>query len=202
MRTRMSAVAIVGVVALGGSLFGAPRASAQASDPFIGQLMLVGFNFCPVGWAPAQGQLLSIAQNTALFSLLGTYYGGDGQTSFALPDLRGRVPIGVGQGPGLSPRQLGEAGGEEQVALTVQQMPSHVHALFGSSQNANAVSPSGALPAAKLRTTLYQSGGDPDVQLHPGAIGAKGGGQPHENMQPYLALTWCIALQGVYPSRP
>jgi len=201
MRTRMAALAIAGV-ALGVGVFGAPKASAQATEPFIGQLMLVGFNFCPVGWAPAQGQILSIAQNTALFSLLGTYYGGDGKTTFALPDLSGRVPIGVGQGAGLSLRQIGETGGQEQVALTVQQMPVHVHAQFGSSQNANAASPSGALPAAKFRTTLYRSGGAPDVQLHPGAIGVQGGDQPHENMQPFLALTWCIALQGVFPSRP
>jgi len=178
-----------------------PAMARAQSTPYVGQLMLVPYNFCPTGWAEADGSLMPINLNQALFSLLGTTFGGNGQTTFALPDLRGRVPIGMGQGPGLSSRVLGETGGLEQVTLSVAEIPSHQHAAFGSSQAANSTSPSGALPGTKLRTTLYQNGASPDIKLHPNAIGAKGGSQPHENMQPYLVLNWCIALQGVFPPR-
>lgn len=175
---------------------------ARAQEPFIGQLMLTGATFCPRGWANAEGQLLSIAQNTALFSLLGTTYGGDGQTTFALPDLRGRAPIHQGQGPGLTNRTLGEQGGAETVTLLPSEMPAHAHSLLGSSAAADAASPTGAALATKQRTTLYRAGATPDTALHGASIAVAGGSQPHENMSPYLVMQWCIALEGIFPSRP
>ncbi len=180
----------------------APFAAYAGSEPFLGELMLTGYNFCPVGWQSASGQILPISQNTALFSLLGTQFGGDGQYTFALPDLRGRAPIGAGQGPGLSDRQIGEVGGEETVTLTQQQMPIHSHAAGASTQAGNSVTPTNALPAKKFRTQLYRTGSSADTTMAPDAIGFAGGGQPHPNMPPYTAMTWCIATQGIFPSRP
>jgi microcystin-dependent protein len=180
----------------------APVGARAGDTPFIGELMLTGYNFCPKGWAPANGQLLSIAQNTALFSLLGTYFGGNGQTTFGLPDLRGRTPIGVGQGPGLSDRAVGEQGGVETVTLTTDQMPAHTHAAYGSTLVGNTPNPAASLPARKVRTLLYRGGSPANTTLAADAIGPTGGGQPHENMPPYLAMTWCIAIQGIYPTRP
>jgi microcystin-dependent protein len=185
-------------VAIGAS----PLAAHANTEPFLGELMLTGYNFCPVGWAQANGQLLAIQQNTALFSLLGTYFGGNGLNTFGLPDLRGRAPIGAGQGPGLSDRQIGEVGGEETVTLTQQQMPMHSHAAGASTQPGNSVSPTNALPAKKFRTQLYRTGSSADTTLAPDAIGYAGGSQPHPNMPPFTAMTWCIATQGVFPTRP
>jgi len=180
----------------------APLRARAGDQPFIGELMLTGYNFCPRGWAAASGQLLPIAQNTALFSLLGTQFGGNGVTTFALPDLRGRTPIGAGQGPGLSDRTIGEQGGEEAVTLTTPEMPAHTHAAYATTQETNTTNPAGALPARKLRTLLYRGGSPADTAMAADAIGVTGGGQPHDNMPPYLAMTWCIALQGIFPSRP
>ena len=179
-----------------------PLAVRASTEPFVGELMLTGSNFCPVGWAQANGQIMSIAQNTALFSLLGTYYGGDGQSTFALPDLRGRAPIGAWQGPGLSDRQIGEVGGDETITLTQQQMPIHSHAAGASTAAGNSVSPTNALPAKKFRTQLYRTGSSADTTMAPDAIGYAGGSQPHSNMPPYTAMTWCIATQGIFPQRP
>jgi microcystin-dependent protein len=179
-----------------------PLAVHASTEPFLGELMLTGYNFCPLGWAQANGQILSIAQNTALFSLLGTYYGGNGITTFAVPDLRGRAPIGTGQGPGLSDRQIGEEGGDETITLTQQQMPIHSHAAGASTLAGNSVSPTNALPAKKFRTQLYRTGSSADTSLAPDAIGLAGGSQPHSNMPPFTAMTWCIATQGIFPSRP
>ncbi len=167
------------------------------ATPFLGELKLAGFNFPPRGWAFCNGQLLPIAQNTALFSLLGTTYGGNGQTTFALPDLRGRVPVHIG-----SSVTLGEQGGVENVTLTTSQLPSHSHTLAGSSDLANASAPGGALPAAKPRGGInrYSPPGSNTV-MAPGSVAATGGGQPHNNMQPYLVLSWLIALEGIFPSR-
>ena len=167
------------------------------ATPFIGELKLAGFNFAPRGWAFCNGQLLPIAQNTALFALLGTNYGGNGQTTFALPDLRGRTPVHIG-----SNVNLGEQGGVESVTLTVAQLPAHGHTLAGSSDLANASAPGGALPAAKPRGGInrYAPAGS-DTVMAPGSVAAAGGGQPHNNMQPYLVLSWLIALEGVFPSR-
>jgi microcystin-dependent protein len=184
-------------------LVGSPQnAAAQAIDPFLGQIMFAGFNFAPRGWAECNGQLLSIAQNTALFALLGTQYGGNGQTTFALPDMRGRMLIHAGQGPGLTPREQGEASGQEQVTLNQAQMPVHTHPLVGASTEASSSSPAGNLPATKARVTLYTSGPAPaDSPMSPLAIGTAGNSVPHDNMPPYLTVRCFIALVGVFPSR-
>jgi microcystin-dependent protein len=179
----------------------APGVAQAGIEPFLGELMLTGYNFCPTGFARAEGQLLPIAQNQALFALLGTQFGGNGATTFALPDLRGRVPMGVGQGPGLSDRYVGEQGGAEQVTLTTPQMPVHTHAARASTQAPNTTSPSDALPARKARTLLYRGGSPADATMAADAIGPSGGSEPHPNLPPYLAMTWCIALQGIFPSQ-
>lgn len=162
------------------------------TEPFVGELRLMGFNFAPTGWAQCNGQLLPINQNQALFSLLGTYYGGDGQTTFALPDLRGRLPMHAGQGPGLSDRTQGETGGSEAVTLTTTQLPAHAHTAGVADVERTTNRPTG-IPA---RGGAYAADATATVPS-----GAAGGSQPHENMPPFLVLNWCIALQGVYPSR-
>lgn len=169
------------------------------ANPFIGEIRMVGFNFPPQGWAFCDGQLLGIAQNTALFSLLGTTYGGDGRTTFGLPDLRGRVPLhhGGGSGPGLSPYSLGQNGGFETVTLTAAQMPSHSHSQPCSSDDPNAGSPVNNVPAA-VANPVYANTANSAMAV----TGAVGGSQPHENRQPYLAINFCIALQGIFPSSP
>jgi microcystin-dependent protein len=168
------------------------------SLPFIGEVRLFGGNFAPRGYAFCNGQILSIAQNTALFSILGTTYGGNGQTTFALPDLRGRVPVGFGQGPGLSSRTLGETIGTETVTLTANEIPLHGHAMQALSGAANA----GQGPSTSLGTAtaaLYGSG--PTQVLAGAGLSASGGGQAHNNMAPSLAVHFIIALEGVFPSR-
>lgn len=169
------------------------------SEPFLGEIRNFGFNFAPRGWAQCQGQLMSISQNTALFSLLGTMYGGNGQTTFGLPDLRGRTAISVGQGPGLSSYDQGQVGGEEQVTLTAPQVAPHSHGVTASSQAASK-SPADSLPAYTASAASY--GGATDLAMNPAMIQPNTGGQPHDNMQPYLVTNWCIATEGIYPSRP
>lgn len=182
------------------------------SEPFIGQIELFGFTFPPRGWAFCQGQLQAISQNQALFSLLGTNYGGDGRTTFALPDLRGRIPIGQGQGSGLSGYTIGQVGGAEQVTLAPAQMPAHTHSLMvdaataGSSNNnvpaSNEVlgqSAGKTHDGVKLDISLYNTAA-PNAALDLRSVSTVGG-QPHENRMPYLALNFCIALQGIFPSR-
>ncbi|MDN3547278.1 phage tail protein [Mucilaginibacter aquaedulcis] len=177
--------------------------------PILGSITLFAGNFAPRGWALCNGQILSIAQNSALFSLLGTTYGGNGTSTFALPDLRGRAPIHWGQGPGLTNRVIGEASGTENVTLLSTQMPQHSHAVAASSNTATQTSPSGTLLAV---STDMAAGGAPsnfieaipanaNVTMAPGMIVQAGGSQPHNNMQPYLAVTYIIALEGVFPSR-
>lgn len=169
------------------------------SQPFLAEIRIFTGNFAPRGWAFCQGQILSIAQNTALFSLLGTTYGGNGQTTFALPNLAGRVPVGTGTGPGLSTKTLGEAAGAETVTLLATQMPAHTHQLRGSSGAPTTNSPSNALlPTATSR--VYNTG-SADTGMNAAAVAIQGGSQPHENMQPYLAVNYIIATQGIYPSR-
>ncbi|MFY9803686.1 MAG: tail fiber protein [Candidatus Acidiferrales bacterium] len=177
-----------------------PVAHGQATTPYLGQILMVGFNFAPNNWALCNGQILSISQNTALFSLIGTYYGGDGQTTFALPDLRGRVPVGQGQGPGLSPYVIGETGGEEQVTLTISNMPAHSHPLMGTSMAGTSASPTGTIWGAQSRLDIYSSA-TPDTPMGGGSVGTAGGGLPHDNRSPYLTITYIIALEGVYPPR-
>lgn len=168
------------------------------SDPFIGEITIVGFNFAPRSWAFCDGQILPINQHQALFSLLGTTYGGDGRTTFALPDLRGRVPVHPGTGPGLSTRRWGERAGVEDVTLNGAQIPSHTHQLNASNLAPNRESPEGNYPAASSLNPYTPV--DPDTEMNAGSIGP-GNGQGHQNMQPFLALNFCIALWGVFPSR-
>jgi microcystin-dependent protein len=186
-------------------------------EPYLSEIALFPFNFAPKGWAMCNGQFLPINQNQALFSLLGTTYGGNGQTTFALPDLRGRVPLGFGQGPAATTYQLGEIGGSEAVTLGVPHLPAHAHAIDANALTATARcgsgqadqrSPSGGVPATEAAgVTATYSNSSPDANMRAGSVAvgttssATGGGQPHSNQQPYLALTYCIALQGVFPSR-
>ena len=187
------------------------KMSAQFA-PFLGQIAFVPYNFAPIGWAECNGQMMSIAQNTALFSLLGTTYGGDGQTTFALPDMRGRVLVHNGQGAGLSSRVLGEQGGTESVTLLPGQMPAHTHTtvMNGTTAEGNTNLPTNAIPAnTKVLDKEYYDAslvapGSPAaviVPMAPPIVSPSGGNQPHPNMQPYLTLKCIIALEGVYPSR-
>jgi microcystin-dependent protein len=169
------------------------------TEPFVGEIRMFGFNFAPRNYATCQGQILPIAQNTALFSLLGTTYGGNGQTTFALPDLQGRAPMSFDQGPGLSPRDLGEVGGSEFVTLLSTEMPAHNHSLAAQSSPADRANASGAALAASA-DPVYSTGSSAGT-MHPQAVGFVGGGQPHDNMQPYLVVNFCIALRGVFPAR-
>jgi len=170
------------------------------AEPFLGQLMCVPYNFAPRGWAFCNGQILPIAQTTALFSLLGTTFGGNGQTTFALPDLRGRCPLSSGQGPGLSNYDLGQVGGVESETLTINQMPAHLHPTLiqvSSGQKLGNVPNASNFGGAQIYTNAAI-----DSTLNPaGNSGVAGGSQPFELMQPYLVLNWCIALEGIFPSR-
>lgn len=191
-------------------------------DPFIGQIIMFGGNFAPRGWAFCQGQLLPISQYSALFSLLGTTYGGDGRTTFALPDLRGRTPIGYTQGPALTDHGLGAKGGTETVTLTTLEMPSHTHQITGvggggklsteegvrDTPQANDIpavtTMTSGLATVKLKSFGPETSNSVDMGTASGGggtIGNTGAGQAHNNMQPYIAVNYCIALQGIYPSR-
>jgi microcystin-dependent protein len=170
------------------------------SEPFLGMIIIVPYNFAPRGWAFCAGQLLAISQNTALFSLLGTTFGGNGQTNFALPDLRSRVPVGAGQSPGNSNYQLGEVGGVETVTLNTLEIPPHTHPVGASSNDPNS---NRAVNAALASSNIYDGAGpDGRTVMNPNMIPPSGGsGQPHENRPPYLGLNYCIAMEGIYPSR-
>jgi len=174
-------------------------------DPFLGSIMMFGGTFAPVGWAFCDGTLLSISQNSALFALLGTQYGGNGTTNFALPDLRGRVPIHFGQGPGLSNRVIGQASGTETEALNTNQMPAHSHSggtsAGATSQPATATDPAGRVFAVPLDGGSSYSNAA-NGQLGGGAsLPVEGGSQAHSNLQPYTCISFCIATQGIFPSR-
>ncbi len=191
-------------VFLGGLLaFGRPRgalAGTQSIEPFLGEIMLISCNFAPKGWALCNGQLLSIAQNQGLFSLLGTTYGGNGQTTFALPDLRGRSPMHWGQGPGLSSRSLGERSGETNHTLTLAELAAHAHVARCSSSAGTSASPAGMV-LARNAASVPGYAANADTTMAANAIGSVGGSQPHTNQQPLLTLNYCIALQGVFPSQ-
>jgi microcystin-dependent protein len=167
-------------------------------DPFVAEIRVFPYTFAPKGWALCNGQLLPISQNTALFSLLGTMYGGDGKTTFALPDLQGRVPMMHGQGPGLSLHDQGEAGGSESVTLLESEIPVHSHALGAATSAADVSIPNAGAVLAAANGAYQASAG---TQLHPSALAPAGGDQPHNNLMPYLTFNFCIALQGVYPPR-
>ena len=168
-------------------------------EPYIGEIRICTFSFAPRGWAFCNGQLLLIAQNTALFSLLSTYYGGDGRTTFALPNLQGCVPMGIGAGPGLSERSIGERGGQATVVLTDAAMALHQHQVYGSGSDANRQQPDGAAWAVVSQDPIYRNSADSTMSVN--ALAAMGSSQPHNNMQPYLAVNFIIALEGIYPSR-
>lgn len=174
-------------------------------DPYIGEIRIFAGNYAPKDWALCNGQLLPIAQNTALFALLGTHYGGDGKTNFALPDLRGRAPMHQGSGPGLSPRQLGVAGGSTTAMLDITQIPQHSHQGGCVATAANQADPANAVWAA---TGGGKGGGGAgyqaaaNTQMNPQALAPSGAGQVHNNMQPYLGINFIIALQGIYPMQP
>jgi microcystin-dependent protein len=175
------------------------------ADPFVAEIRIFGFNFPPTGWAFCNGQVLPISQNTALFSLLGTTYGGNGKTTFALPDLQGNAPMHRGQGPGLSLHDLGETGGSQFVTLLESEIPAHSHALLASSAAADEEglkNPSGAAPGKEQTTApIYGALSSNVVSLAPQALTPAGGSLPHNNLMPYLTLNFCIALQGVFPPR-
>ena len=173
-------------------------------QPFVGEIRIFAGSFAPNGWMFCSGQLLPIAQNETLFQLIGTTYGGDGESTFALPDLQGRVPVHQGQGPGLSERFIGEAGGSETVSLLASEMPAHTHALAASAAAAYARGPSQELVANQNGgvNSYAPAAASPPALLAASAIGVSGGGQPHNNLAPYLVVNYCIALQGIYPQRP
>lgn len=171
------------------------------ADPFVAEIRIIPFNFAPRGWAFCNGQLLPLSQNTALFSLVGTFYGGNGKSNFALPDLQGRAPMHPGQGPGLSLHDLGETGGSETVTLLESEIPSHNHGLRAFLDPGDLADPSTRSLARTGTGNLYQTNAVGLAAMSPQAIAPSGGDQPHNNLMPYLTLNFIIALQGVYPPR-
>ena len=179
------------------------------SNPFVAEIRIFTGGFAPTGWALCDGQLLPISQNTALFSLLGTTYGGNGTSNFALPNLQGCAPMQAGQGPGLTLRDLGETGGEQTVTLLQTEMPAHSHTFNCETNNGTVVTSSGNQLSkgfkgniqASNKLQMYSSATQPNAQLNPLSVSPAGGGQPHNNLMPYLGLTFIIALQGVFPPR-
>lgn len=171
------------------------------ADPFVAEIRIFPFNFAPKGWAFCNGQLMPLSQNTALFSLIGTYYGGDGKSTFALPNLQGSVPMHSGQGVGLSLRSLGQSGGSRYVTLLTSEIPAHTHTLRASADDGDLNTPGNDRSiAASLNGQAYSPLNTP-VGMSNAALATAGGSLPHNNMQPYLALNFCIALQGVFPPR-
>ena len=170
-------------------------------DPFVAEIRIFPFNFAPKGWAFCDGQILPLSQNTALFSLLGTTYGGDGKSNFALPDMQGNAPMHPGQGPGLSLHDLGETGGSETVSLLESEIPAHSHTLRAANTLGDSPVPTANSLARTTSFSFQQNVNANLVAMAPEALPPAGGDQPHNNMQPYLTLNFCIALQGVYPPR-
>lgn len=170
------------------------------SEPFVGEIRMFAGNFAPRGWAFCDGQLLAVSQNDALFSLLGTIYGGDGQTTFALPDLRGRIPLHAGAGPGLSPRRLGERAGAEDERLTVNQIPAHSHGFRANTAAATSETPQGQVLAQGVGVNFYSEAAQ-DAPMAPDMIANTGGSQTHTNLMPTLCVHFIMALFGIYPSR-
>jgi microcystin-dependent protein len=174
------------------------------SEPFLAEIKMFAGNFAPRNYALCNGQILPIAQNTALFSLLGTNYGGNGTSNFALPDLQGRAPMNQGNGPGLTPRQVGENGGETVVQLNFNTIPQHTHGMVGEDEEASKTSPAGNAFGVNPNVNVYTPGGASGLQtaaMSAFSVGHAGGNIPHPNMQPYLAVTFIIAMAGIYPPR-
>jgi len=173
------------------------------SDQFVAEIRIFPFNFAPTGWAFCDGQLMPISQNTALFSLLGTFYGGDGRSTFALPDLQGSAAMQAGQGNGLTDRFLGEMSGVETITLLVSEIPLHTHSVMADANSGDTTIPSALTSlASSTGGQMYVTGSPPISQMSFQALPPAGGGLPHNNMQPYLTLNYCIALQGIFPQRP
>lgn len=176
------------------------------ADNFLGEIRIFPFNFAPSGWAMCNGQLLPISQNTALFSLLGTFYGGDGMSNFGLPNLQGRVPVNNGQGAGLSPYSLGQAGGETAVTLLQSEIPSHNHTISANNGNGDMENPQNTIWAkshlGKTQINIYNNSAGNGLNMNSVAFALAGGSLPHNNMSPYLTLNFCIAMTGIFPSRP
>jgi microcystin-dependent protein len=175
------------------------------SDQFVGEIRIFACNFAPSGWALCNGQLLQISQNTALFSLLGTQFGGDGKTTFALPNLQNRAPLGMGSGPALTPRNMGDTGGETAVTLATNQLPQHAHDLNcvsgAGDQNSPASHTWATARVSRNAVSMYGSSVGSGHAMNAAALQPVGGSQSHNNMPPYLVLNFCIALQGIYPPR-
>jgi microcystin-dependent protein len=171
------------------------------SQPFIGEIRMFGGNFAPAGWMLCQGQVIPISENDTLFNLIGTTYGGDGQETFALPNLQGRVPIHMGQSSGTSNYLIGESGGVESVTLTTQQIPSHTHPPIANNGTGTSTNPANNVWAAQPALLQYNPAGTEDSPLRNNAIQQAGGSQPHDNMMPYLAVNYIISLFGVYPTQ-
>ncbi len=174
------------------------------ADPFIGEIRMLGLNFAPVGWQACDGSLLSIAEYSPLFSLIGTTYGGDGQNTFAVPDLRGRLPIHQGQGPGLSNYVIGQVAGTETVTVAPQQMPAHTHTVIATTSLASTGTPSNTvIPGAVSNDTTYVTDitGLAGIPTAPATVTAAGGSQPHDNTMPTLTVGYCIATAGIFPSQ-
>ena len=176
-----------------------PKSFAQGSDPYVGQIMAVAFNFAPQGWAICNGQILPISQNTALFSLLGTTYGGNGTTNFALPDYRGRILIGAGAGPGLTTRNLGEQGGANTTTVTTATLPAHTHTIPANSEDGTTSNPTNNVIA---NTAVLDKEFNTIPNTVMGTTGSTGTGQPIDNQQPYLGINYIIATEGIFPSHP
>ena len=172
------------------------------ADPFVAEIRIFPFNFSPKGWAWCNGQLLPLSQNTALFSLLGTTYGGDGKSTFALPDLQGNAPLHPGQGPGLSLYDLGQQGGSDTVTLLESEIPAHTHQLRAANIQSDVQIPGAARSLTRSQPGFAYIAGSPNATLAPEALAPAGGDQPHNNLMPYLTLYFNIALQGVFPPRP
>ena len=171
------------------------------SEPFVAQIQIVGFNFAPIGWAECNGQLIAISQNTALFSLLGTQYGGNGTSNFALPNLQGMSPVHAGNGVGLTPITIGETGGSSAVTLTTAEIPSHTHTVACNSGMGDQYGPQGNFWATDAGGNNEYASGSANATMASGAIATAGSTQPHNNMQPYLVLNFIIAMQGIFPAR-
>ena len=201
---RRAAVYAAMLCTLCASWFAAPSAQASSLSPYVGELMLFGGSFCPMGWLPADGRTVDIAEYEVLFSLLGTTYGGDGRSTFHLPDLRGRAAVGQGAGPGLMPQALGSRAGAESATLTTAQMPAHTHTVPASTQPATHATPApGLLPATAQNGGAYASVANTSTGMAVPLAGSNtGGSQPFPVRSPYLAMRWCIAVHGLYPQRP
>jgi microcystin-dependent protein len=171
------------------------------SEPFVGEIRMFGGSFAPRSWALCDGQLLAVNQNDALFSLLGTTYGGDGRTTFGLPDLRGRIPLHAGSGPGLTPRSLGSRSGTESNTLNANQLPAHNHIFNGTTNPAGDTSPAGNLPGTAAGSNLYNNASANLVAMDADMVATNGGGGSHNNVMPFLCVNFIIALFGIYPSR-